>query len=296
MECDWLAGLDRDLISDGLRGADAIVGCSSYITDAIRQRFPQHAAKCRTIYNGVDVSAFAPRRECAESGGGPRIIFVNRISPEKGLHVLLDAFAEVIAQRPDVTLEIVGPDDPIPLEAVTSLKDNIVVRRLAGLYHGNYAERMRKRVHENADLRNRVTFTGPAPHSRVAERIAQADILVQPSIFDEPFGIAIVEAMAAGLPVVGSSAGGIPELIVDERTGILVDRDNPSALATALLRLVNNPILAKTMGVAGRRRAQQQFTWEQIIDDLKSCYFEPSYHLAKAGEAILPLSHHYDEV
>jgi glycosyltransferase involved in cell wall biosynthesis len=276
MECDWLAGLDREVADGQLSGADAIVGCSDYITNAIRRRFPHYAAKCRTIYNGVDVSEFAPSRKAAEAGSVQRVIFINRISPEKGLHVLLNAFAQVVARRPKAVLEIIGPDDPIPLEAITSIKDNPVVNRLAGFYQGNYPEQMRQRVRDDDALRNRVTFTGPVPHWQLPGRIARAHILVQPSIFDEPFGIAIAEAMAAGLPVIGSSAGGIPELIVDGQTGILVDRDNPSALASALLRLMDSPTLAQAMGIAGRRRAENKFAWERITDDMKSCCFARS--------------------
>jgi glycosyltransferase involved in cell wall biosynthesis len=193
------------------------------------------------------------------------------------LHVLLDAFTQVLAKQPRATLEIAGPDATIPLEAITSLKDNLVVNRLARFYQGNYPEQMRKRVRDDNVLRDRVSFAGPVPHSQLAGRISQADILVQPSVFDEPFGIPIVEAMASGIPVVGSLAGGIPELIIDGRTGILVDRDNPSALAGALLRLMDDPALAKAMGIAGRRRAEEQFSWERVTGDLKSCYFDPCH-------------------
>jgi glycosyltransferase involved in cell wall biosynthesis len=273
MECDWLAGLDRNLIDSHLEAADVIVGCSDYITDAIRRRFPHYAERCMTIYNGVDTCAFTPDSRVGRADGGEKVIFVNRISPEKGLHVLLDAFERVVVRRPKATLEIVGPDSVIPLESVTSLNDNLAVCRLKLFYQDNYPEQMRGRV--RGVLEGRVTFVGPLLHSQLIGRMRQADILVQPSVFDEPFGIPIAEAMASGLPVVGSAAGGIPELIADGQTGILVDRDNPMALADALLRLLDNPALASEMGHTGRLRAEEKFSWEQIIDELKLCYFEP---------------------
>jgi glycosyltransferase involved in cell wall biosynthesis len=272
MECDWLAGLDRDLIDSHLRSADAIVGCSEYITDAIRKRFPHYAERCTTIYNGVDTRAFTPGSRMEGAGGGEKVIFVNRISPEKGLHILLDAFERVLERRPKAILEIIGPDSAFPLETVISLKDNPAVRSLARFYRDNYPEQMRGRV--CGVLENRVTFVGPLFHSQLSGRMRQADILAQPSVFDEPFGIQIVEAMASGLPVVASAAGGIPEIIVDGQTGILVDRDNPAALANAVLQLLDNPALAREMGRAGRRRAEEKFSWERITEELKSCYFE----------------------
>jgi glycosyltransferase involved in cell wall biosynthesis len=278
MECDWLAGLDPKPLDRDLSGADAIIGCSDYITGAIQRRFPHYADRCGTIYNGVDAAEFTPATGCERAGIGERVLFVNRISPEKGLHVLLGAFKRVLARRPKATLDVIGPDNTIPLEAATSLRDHPAVSRLAPFYQRNYAEEMRNRVQADSALRKGVSFSGPLPHAQLAGRMHQADILVQPSVFDEPFGIQIAEAMASGLPVIGSAAGGIPELIVDGQTGILVDRDDPGALARALLNLMDNPSLARKMGVAGRRRAEEKFSWEGITDDLKSYYFKPAVH------------------
>jgi glycosyltransferase involved in cell wall biosynthesis len=270
MACDWLVGLDREVINSHLRAADAIVGCSEYITDAIRKRFPRYAERCRTIYNGVDVSTFTPgsREERAERG--EKIIFVGRISPEKGLHVLLDAFERVVLRRPKATLDIVGPDYVIPLEAANSVKGDPVLSGLAHFYRCSYPDEMRARL--RGPLSKQVCFVGPLSHSQLIDRMRHADILVQPSLV-ETFGMPIVEAMATGLPVVGSLTGGIPEIIVDGQTGILVERENPSALADALVWLLDNPALAIEMGRTGRRRAVERFSWDRITEELKSCYF-----------------------
>jgi glycosyltransferase involved in cell wall biosynthesis len=171
-------------------------------------------------------------------------------------------------------LEIIGPDSVIPLESVSSLNDDPVVRKLDRFYRRNYPEQMRAQV--RGALEGRVTFVGPLLHSQLAARMREADILVQPSVL-EAFGMQVVEAMASGLPVIGSAVGGIPELIVDGKTGILVDRDNPIVLADAIVRLLDNPALAREMGNAGRRRVEEKFSWDRITDELKSCYFDASW-------------------
>ena len=274
MECDWLERLDRAALDRQLQGADVIAGCSDYITEAIRARFPHYGDRCTTIYNGVDTSTFCSRATRQERSDSERIIFVNRISPEKGLHVLLDAFEKIAAQRPKALLEIVGPDAVLPMGAAISLSDNPIVRDLSRFYHGNYRTELQRRL--PSTLSERALFVGGLGRQEVAERIQKASVLVQPSVFDEPFGMPIVEAMACGLPVVASTVGGIPELVVHGETGFLVERNDPVALADAVIRLLENPGLARSMGFAGRARAEARFSWQRIVDSLNVCYFKDS--------------------
>lgn len=272
MECDWLVQLDRHALDRQLRGADLIAGCSDYVTDAIRVRFPHYANRCVTIYNGVDTSTFCPSDKWRENSDCEQIIFANRISPEKGLHVLLEAFEMVAAQRPKAVLEIVGPDAVLPIDAVISVSANPVIRDLSRFYPGSYRRDLQRRLPDR--LRGRVLFLGGLGHPELAKRMQKADVLVQPSVFDEPFGMPIVEGMACGLPIVASAVGGIPELIEDGRTGFLVERNEPAALADALVRLLANPAMARSLGLAGRARAKATFSWERIVDSLNVCYFE----------------------
>jgi glycosyltransferase involved in cell wall biosynthesis len=271
MQCDWLVQLDRAVLARQLRDADVIAGCSDYVTDAIRGRFPEYAGRCWTIYNGVDTAAFHPRETSQDKGDGERIIFVNRISPEKGLHVLLEAFKKIAMQRPKAVLEIIGPDAVLPMDALISLSDNPAVRDLRRFYPGSYRSGLQRHLQGNLD--GRVVFLGALSHQEVAKRIRQANVLAQPSVFDEPFGMPIVEAMACGLPTVASAVGGIRELVVHGLTGILVERNDPLALADAVIRLLDNPDMARSMGGAGRARAEAKFSWEQIIHSLSTCYF-----------------------
>jgi glycosyltransferase involved in cell wall biosynthesis len=106
-------------------------------------------------------------------------------------------------------------------------------------------------------------FQGWAEHEELPAEYEDADVFVFPSVWDEPFGIPVAEAMAAGLPVVASRVGGIPEIVADGETGMLVEPDDASALAAALEQLVNDAELRARLGEAGRLRAAERFSWDR---------------------------------
>ena len=270
MHCDWLAQLDRTMIDRRLRHADAILACSEYVAANIRARFPHHADRCTTVFEGTDLKEFHADGRERNASGEERIVFVGRISPEKGLHVLLEAFERVVARRPTARLEIIGPESVAPMEFIVALSDDSAVQGLSRFYSGNYAGFLRQRVRSSLD--KHVRFVGTVPHYEVAERLRRADVCVVPSVWNEPFGMPAIEAMAVGLPVVASRAGGLTEIVSDGETGILVEPDNPSALAEALVRLLEDRPRARAMGGAGRQRVEETFSWESITEKLKALY------------------------
>ena len=99
-----------------------------------------------------------------------------------------------------------------------------------------------------------------------------AHVFVFPSVWDEPFGMPIIEAMACGIPVIATHGGGIPEIIEDGKTGFLVERGDTDGLADAILRLLRDKHLMQSVGEAGRQRATEQFSWDRISEDLMSAY------------------------
>ena len=269
MHCDWLAQFERNLIDRRLRCADAIVSCSEYISERIGRRFPHHATKCVTVYNGVDTSEFSPRPDRASDRDSKTAVFVGRTSPEKGLHVLLEAFESVVARQPDVKLEVVGGAWIPPLSFIVEPSSDPVVQDLRRFYGGDYTDYLDRQT--AGALRNHVSFVGHVQHAGVPAHLADADVLVQPSVWDEPFGMPVIEAMAGGLPVVATTVGAIPELVEQGRTGILVDRNDRTALADGILRIFQNGEMAK-MGMAGRARACELFSWEIITERLTTIY------------------------
>ncbi len=275
MHCEWLTQLDRRVISRRLRAVDRIVGCSDHITEKIRQAFPEHADRCLTIYNGVDPEQFNGRG-CPRGGGTRQVLFVGRISPEKGIHDLVDAFKTVAASDSTVRLTLVGRPGSAPPEFFVSLSDDPKVRDLKRFYRdvnggpddSYFSILKEKLVSETA---GRAVFTGHVDYERMIDHYRQADVVVNPSL-SEAFGMSLVEAMVAEIPVVATKVGGMPEIVVDGETGILVEPGEPAPLAAAMRHLLDRADLRRQMGTAGRRRALQLFSWERVTGRLAREY------------------------
>ncbi len=230
-----------------LRRADEIICVSEDLARSVR-RLGADPDRVTVVHNGLDLSLFdaAPRpggrlRRLGDGlrrlGDGHRLLWVGRLSREKGLPSLLEALPRVLEGFPDAHLTLVGEGEDEP--------------GLRALAHG-------------LGLDEAVTFAGPCAHDEVPGFLADADLFVFPSL-QEGLGIAALEAMAAGLPVVASSAGGIPEVVEDGETGLLVPPGDPAALAEAIRRILGDPPLAARLGAAGRRRAHERFSRERQI-------------------------------
>jgi glycosyltransferase involved in cell wall biosynthesis len=115
-------------------------------------------------------------------------------------------------------------------------------------------------------------MVGKVSRSELVREFAEADFLVLPSRF-EPFGIVLLEAMAAGLPVIASRVGGIPEIVTEEETGLLVEPDNPDRLADALWLLCQDESLRFSMGRMARERVKR-YAWDSVIPRILSVFAE----------------------
>ena len=272
MHCEWLTQLNRKMIESQLKKTDLIVGVSDYITDKIRRRFPKFANRCRTLINGVDLDAFANADSYNDSDkkNVKQLLFVGRVSPEKGVHVLLDAFQTVFKRYPRVHLTIVGAQASLPVDFLVGLSDDALTKKLVQFHNANYMSYLNSKL--SPELADHVTFTGSIPHRLLKNYYRTADVVVLPSVCNEPCALPLFEAMAASVPVVASSGGGTPEIIVDGKTGLLVERGDASALAEAVLSLISDESLRKTMGEAGQKRAVELFSWEQTAKNLCELY------------------------
>jgi glycosyltransferase involved in cell wall biosynthesis len=273
MNCEWATQLHAPVIRRRLQKCDLIIGCSEFITSKIRHSFPEVASRCRTVFNGVDVNTFVPdESRSRRKGSAERLLFVGRIWPDKGPHVLLEAFKKVVKVRPEVQVELVGwKTGPAP-EFVFLLSDDEKVLDMAPLYRGDYYEHLREILPQH--LRRQVSIQDALPHRELAEHYRIADVFIGPSVWNEPFGMVIVEAMASGLPVIATRGGGFPEIIKNGETGLLTERNDAVGLAEAIINLLENDELRESMGSAGRKRALQLFTWDKISDHVLRLYQE----------------------
>jgi len=276
MHCEWLSQIAADIIADYLEGVDLVIGVSDHIADKVRARFPQKAARCRTLYNSVDLEAFGgmgvgrlPREE-----GRRRLLFVGRVSPEKGVHLLIDAFAKIDAEFPDAELDIVGPPAQVAYDFLVALDDGAEVASLASFYgpgKGSYLEQVKARV--PAALKSRINFLGGVPYGQVSGHYRAADVFLNAS-YSEAFSMPTAEAMANGLPVVAARVGGVKEIVRHNETGLLFDVGDAGMLAEGIARLLRDGALRRSMGEAGRARITRSFSWETTVRRLESTYRE----------------------
>lgn len=273
MHCEWLTQLSSRMIKSRIRKVNKILGCSEYVTEKIRQKFPQFADKCLTIYNGVNISRFDKQASVSEKPTKDKVhlIFVGRLSPEKGLHVLLEAFKKVISQFPNIQLEIVGPKAATPKQFLISLSENPEITRLKVYYKfKSYNSQLMEWVLKN-HFQSHVRFTGAIPYTSLNQKYHNSEVFINPSLSDA-FPLSVLEAMASGLPVIATRVGGQQEVVLNGKTGVLVEPDNSDALADALLSILKDKALRKKMGEAGRERVNELFSWDKIAADLQHCY------------------------
>jgi phosphatidyl-myo-inositol alpha-mannosyltransferase len=215
------------------------------------------------IPNGVDTEFFRPDRPPIEmwNDGRPNVLFVGRFDePRKGFPVLFDAWADVQAERPDARLLVVGRGDPEPFR-----------QRAAELHWEN------------------VHFVGGVENDLLPRYYRSATVFCAPSTGQESFGIVLVEAMSSGTPVIASDIGGYRQVLHHRHQGLLVPPRQPKALAAALLHLLDDPELQRTMGRAGRLTARQ-YAWEGVSERVLDVYARALHTGAAQSRLSLPPS------
>ena len=228
------------------RQGDLFLCTSSFIRDrVVALGFPPG----RTHVHHIGVST--PVVETSDPGGtGPVILHVARLVEMKGTSYLLRAFAKFAPLHPDARLVVVG-DGPLG-------------RSLRGLAR-------------SLGLGERVCFTGALPHGEVLGWMRRARVLVLPSVLTgtgrvEGLGMVLLEAASHGLPVIGSRVGGIPEVVIDGRTGFLVPERDPDALARRLGELLDDPALRRRMGDEARALVSRRFDLRRQTEVLEEFY------------------------
>lgn len=180
------------------------------------------------------------------------VLQLGRLVPRKGTDNVIRALAHLPASVP-ARVVVVGGDTAEPDEARTP-----ELARLRG-------------IAQECGVASRVLFTGHRDRSELRTFYAAANVFVTTPWY-EPFGITPLEAMACGIPVIGSAVGGVKHTVVDGMTGFLVPPRDPARLAERLATLHADPALARAMGAAGLRRAHSLFTWDRVAADIAGVY------------------------
>lgn len=145
------------------------------------------------------------------------------------------------------------------------------VQALKEFYRINYLKYVKSKI--PANLSSQVIFTGSLPQQELLPYYQKADVVINPPL-SEAFGMTLVEAMATQTPVIATKIGGMPEIVDDERTGLLTEPGNPQALADTIVELISDPDRARAMGKAGRKKVLQCYTWSKIAECLAARYAE----------------------
>lgn len=235
-----------------LKSADSLAAISTFLLNLSRKI--GYSGEGVVIPNGVDIGRFraskTPRAETRKALGIPQdaflLITTSRLVYKNGVDIVLKALARLpLRERNATHFLIVGSG-----ELESSLRD----------------------LAKNFGLRETAHFIGERGNDELPDLLAAADAFIRPSR-SEGLGISFIEALAAGLPAIGSNVGGIPDVIQDGRTGLLAEPENPEDLAKKILLLQEDSALAKSLAAAGTNWARGQFTWEAITKKYQMLFF-----------------------
>jgi L-malate glycosyltransferase len=231
-----------------LRSATALTSTSEAMAQQVRTLTPERRDIAITPF-GVDLAQFAPGASSGRSGV-VTIGTVKSLAPTYGIDLLLHAFAG-LTQDPDVR----SPALACRLLIVGDGPQRAALEALA----------------RTLRIDTMTTFAGAVPHAEVPAWLNRLDIYAAPSRM-ESFGVAVVEASACAVPVVVTDVGGLPEVVIADRTGLVVPREDARALQAALKRLVLDAGLRDSLGREGRRHVTLTYEWDQCVDRMERCY------------------------
>ena len=230
-----------------ISAARAVVTVSDFGVRFLQEKYPDRATKMQRVYNGIELGRF---QRADFSAPFPVIVSIGRLIEKKGFHDLIEACRLLRERGVEFRCEIIGEG---PLES--ALREQITALGLTSM----------------------VALTGPLPQREVIDRLAHSAVFVLPCVAEAGGGMdnlptVVMEAMAAGLPVVSTRVGGVPEMVRDGSTGFLVSEHDLASLAEAIGRLLADRPFARSLGEAGRRRAAELFAIDKSARDLSALF------------------------
>ncbi len=239
----WLALTEGKYLMQGrvARHADLCVPPSAFAADLVRRIFHIDPSRLRVVHNGVPEEFLFHEHDDDRARNGP-VVYFGRFDVTKGI----DTFIEALA--------LLGENAPPTLVIGRGPEEQSIRRRIAGL-----------------GLDKKVTLLPWMTQEKLASTLTGARLVAIPSR-KENFSVGALSAMAVGAPVISTRVGGTIEIIEDGQTGLLVEPDDPHALAAAIERLANTPSLAYAIGRAGQKRVRSTFTWDRAAAEFEALY------------------------
>lgn len=252
--------LFRPFYRRALAKTDRVVCVSDYIRRQAIAHFPEYAERFCVVFNSTDPEVFKPYGDealrqlqgvVAIEPDKRYLLYVGRLTAIKGVHVLIAAFREIHRQLPNTRLIITGSSF-FGGAAKTAYEQELV----------SLAE----------PVNDAIVFTGYLPHEKLKYLYSAVDMIVLPSVWQDPCPLVVLEAMASGSCLVSSAVGGIPEVLETGKNGVLVKPDDAQALALAVCTVLNNEASKARMEIAAREKIVANYHWQRLVGELEGLF------------------------
>ncbi len=246
--------LNRYIIKYNLKNAD-VIGSTSFVMKKETEKYVQNKPIYVTPF-GIDSSVFLPKKALNLGNSELKTIgIVKRMDDKYGIDYLIRGFAMVLKAYNAAPLRLL-------------------------LVGGGIKEESYKKLATDLGIAQHVVFQGLVPFNEVPDWHNELDIYVSPSVLDsESFGVSAVEAMACERPVIVANVGGLPEVVLENETGIVIPPRNAAAIAEAILHILENPEQAINMGKQGRKHVQKNYEWRNNVKTMLDVYESYRYFL-----------------
>lgn len=240
----------RAVVRGNLGSYDCVCATSTVLANQAKRLQPA-IHEMHIVPFGIDTTVFSPLKSYRD----PRLLSigtVKRLVAEGGIDILVHAFCEA--------------------RETLRLQDRMLANRMRLRIIGEGPERSRiESLVKSLGIQDVTRLEGNIPHARMNEVLNSLDIFVAPSR-SESFGVAVLEASACEIPIIATRVGGLPEVVEDGATGMLVEPENPAALAKAIQTLGTNEWLRTKMGVNGRAMVVSRYEWNRSVDQMEAIY------------------------
>lgn len=247
----------RPFYRRALKKVDKVICVSDYIRRHAVQYFPEHAQKFTVVFNATDPEVFKPYGDEAAThlkglvnieADKSYLLYVGRLTEIKGVHVLIKAFISIHAQQPNTRLIIAGSSF------------------FGGAAKTGYEQSL---VELSKPVSHEIVFTGFIPHEKLRYIYSAVDIVVLPSVWQDPCPLVVLEAMASGTCLISSAVGGVPEIVKNGTNGLLVNAGDSEQLAKLAVEILSNSLSKTQMEHAARQQILAGYTWERLAKEIE---------------------------